>query len=128
MTTLFKLLKPSWGRIGIFVIFTLVALAGYVQSWAFSGKDAGVPKPPFYDFLDGFPFWLIWAMSLLPLALLSNGIVAIAGYDADFIMRGPYWLFWAIQLGYLWLVSCLITFAWTKIRCNERETALSKDP
>lgn len=106
---------PDRNRILIFVMFTLVAFAGHIQSWVFSGKDMGLPKPPLFELLTPFPFWVVWVMLLLPLGLLSNVIVAIGGYDADFIMRGPFWLSWIIQLLYFYVVSCVIASIWTRL-------------
>jgi len=64
----------------IFGIFLFIAFAGHIQSWVFSGKDAGNPKPPFFDLLEPFPFWPIWGLLILPLTFI----------------RGPFWLFWTI--------------------------------
>lgn len=107
--------KPDWKKIPVFVIFMFIAFAGHTQSWVFSGKDAGLPKPPLFDLLRPFPFWVIWILLLLPLGLISNVIVAVGGYGADFIMGGPFWLFWIIQSVYFYTVSCLISFIWDKL-------------
>jgi len=110
-----RFFKPDWKRILVFVMLTLVAFAGHMQSWVFSGKDMGLPKPPLFELLAPFPFWVAWVVLLLPLGMLSNVIVAIGGYDADFIMRGPFWLFWTIQLLYFYVVSCVIASIWTRL-------------
>lgn len=102
-----RFLRPDWKRAVVFAVLLFIALAGYMQSWVFSGKDMGLPKPPFFDLLEPFPFWVLWVASLVPLAMLSNIIVMLAGYNADFVMRGPFWSFWVIQLLYFYLVSCL---------------------
>jgi hypothetical protein len=115
-----RLFTPDRKRILIFVILALVAFAGYVQSWVFSGKDMGLPKPPFFDLLAPFRFWAVWVMLLLALGMLSNVIVAIGGYDADFIMRGSFPSSWMIQLLYLYVVSCVIASVWTRLSDNSR--------
>lgn len=103
----------------IFATFMFIAFAGYTQSWVFSGKDIGLPKPLLFDLFAPFPFWIIWTTLLLPLGLLSNVIVAIGGYKADFIMRGPFWLFVIINLAYFYMLSCLITFIWDKFKTKK---------
>jgi len=110
-----QFLTPDRKKILVLAVLMLVAFAGYMQSWAFSGKDMGLPKPPLFELLTPFPFWVVWVMLLLPLGLLSNVIVAIGGYDADFIMRGPFWLSWIIQLLYFYVVSCVMASIWTRL-------------
>jgi len=84
-----EFLKLDLRKCIVFVLFIFIVFAGHTQSWVFSGKDIGLPKPPLFDLLAPFPFWIILVFLLLPLALLSNLIVAIGGYNVDFIMRGP---------------------------------------
>ena len=57
-----KFLGPPKGKILLFLFFLFVALAGYIQVWAFAGKDMGLPKPLFYDLLNPFLFWSLWIM------------------------------------------------------------------
>jgi len=109
--TVKQFITPDWKRVVILAVFLFIAFAGYTQSWVFAGKDMGLPKPPLFDILAPFPFWVLWVISLFPLGMLSNLIVAALGYEADFIMRGPFWLFWAIQLIYFYVLSCTLAFA-----------------
>lgn len=81
------------------MFFHFVALAGYIQAWVFSGKDMGLPKPPFYDLLNPFPFWPLWMMLILPLAFL----------------KGPGWIFWPAQFIYFYFLASLIVFLFNKI-------------
>lgn len=108
-------LKPDWRKASVLVILVSVALAGHVQSWVFSGKNMGLPKPPLFDLLEPFPFWVLWVTLLLPLAMLSNIVVALGGYNADFIMRGPFWSFWVIQIAYFYLVACVTISVWRRL-------------
>ena len=55
--------KPDWKKLVLFGVLILIAFAGSTQSWIFSGKDAGLPKPLFYDFFSPIPFWPIWMYS-----------------------------------------------------------------
>src|SRR3989344_1814073 len=100
--TIKQFFKPDLRKIIIFMIFMFIAFGGQTQSWVFSDKDMGLPKPPLFDLLAPFPFWIVWVFLLAPLALLSNLIVAIGGYDMDFIMREPFWLFGIINLIYFY--------------------------
>lgn len=110
-----KFLQPDWRKILILALFLFIAFAGHVQSWAFSGEDTGEPKPPFYDLFKPFPFWVVWVVVIMPLILLSELIVKIGGYKADFIMRGPSLFFWVVQVIYFYILSCLVIFIWDKL-------------
>jgi len=110
-----RFLTPDRKKILVLPVLMLVAFAGYIQSWVFSGKDMGLPRPPLFDLIAPFPFWVVWVVLLLPLGALSNVIVAIGGYDADFIMRGPFWISWVIQLLYFYVVSCVIALVWARL-------------
>ena len=112
-----QFLIPNWKKILIFVIFLLIAISGHILSFAFiDGESRNLSKPPFYDLLSHFPFlWVILVFLLMPLTLLSELIVAIGGYNADFIMRGSPWSFWIIQVIYFYILSCLIIFIWNKL-------------
>ena len=111
-----EFLMPDLRKCIVFLVFMFICFAGYIQSWVFSGKDIGSPKPPLFDLLAPFPFWIVWVFLLLPLILLSNLIVAIFRYNADFIMRGSFWLFWTINFVYFYLLSCLIILIWNKFQ------------
>jgi len=94
-----QFLKPDWRKILIFAVFLFIAFAGSIQSWVFRGKDAGEPKPLFFDLLKPIPFWPIWVLLILPLTFI----------------KGYFGLFWVIQLIYFYLFSCLIIFIWDKL-------------
>jgi hypothetical protein len=102
--------KPDWKKLTLFAVFLFIAFAGNTQTWAFSGRDVGEPKPWFYDLFQGIPFWTIWVFLLLPVLMVSNLIVAVAGYQADFVGRGPWWVMLIIHLVYFYALACLIVF------------------
>jgi len=88
----------------------LIAYGGYVQSEAFTEKDAGQPALPLARFFEPIPhLWELWVLLLAPLAL----ILRLAGVEQLF-NTGPAW-FWALQLLYFCLVSCVIVFCWNKL-------------
>jgi hypothetical protein len=105
--TITKFLKPNRINIVVFLIFIFIAFAGQTQSWMFVDDAGVVPKPYLYDLLQPFPLWLLWVFLLSPLILISNVIVSIGGYEADFITRGPGWSFLVIQVVYFYTISCL---------------------
>ncbi|MGH9923079.1 MAG: hypothetical protein ACRD38_10035 [Nitrososphaerales archaeon] len=117
--TILQFLKPNWKRLEIFGVFTFIAIAGYMQSWVFSGRDMGLPKPPLFDLLSPFPFWLIWVSLLSPLALLSNALVMIGGNETDFVMGGSFWILSIVNLAYFYVLSCLVIFIWDKFRIKK---------
>jgi hypothetical protein len=92
-----------------------IAFCGLTQTWVFSNVVTGAQKPFLYDLLKPIPFWPIWMILLLPLHILSNIIVALDGYGADFIMRGPFWLFLLIQIIYFYILSCTVFYIWGKL-------------
>lgn len=89
MDALKQFFRPDWKKLAIFAIFLFIVFAGNTQTWAFSGRDMGEPKPLFYDLFRGIPIWTIWVMLLVPVFILSNLVVAVVGNNADFIRRGP---------------------------------------
>lgn len=121
-----EFLKPDVKKCIIFAIFTFIVYAGYTQSWVFSGKETGAPKPPLFDLLAPFPFlWGISALLLLPISLLYSLIITIGGH---FIAQVPNWLFRIINrifdLVYLYLLSCLIIFVWSKFKFRTKNKAI----
>jgi len=113
-----QFLKPDWRKTLVFLIFLFIAFGGHTLSYVFSdGEERGLLKPPLFDLFSRFlPFlWVVWVFLLMPLHLLSSLLVAIGGYEADFVMRGPFWLFVIIQLIYFYLFSSLIIFIWDKL-------------
>ena len=117
--TITKFLKPNRINIVVFLILIFIALAGQTQSWMFVDDAGVVSKPYLYDLLQPFPFWLLWVFLLSPLILISNVIVSIGGYEADFITRGPGWFFLVIQVVYFYAISCLVALilgiSWRKL-------------
>jgi len=118
--TALQFLRPNWKKLVIFAVFAFIAVAGHIQSWVFSGKDMGLPKPPLFDLLSLFPFWLLWVSLLSPLALLSNGLIMIGGYEIDFVMGGQFWIVSIINAVYFYVISCLIIFIWNKFRIKKQ--------
>jgi hypothetical protein len=109
MQSIKQVLRPDWRKALLFAIFTLTAVGGHVQSWAFSDVP---PKPPLYDLLRPFPIWPIWVFLLMPLGLLSLPL-RIIGLD---IMSGHFWLFVAAQALCFYLLSCLLVVSFDGYR------------
>ncbi len=98
--------KPDWRKLTVLAIFFLIVYAGHIQSWVFSGKDLGLPKPRFYDILESVPFWEIWMYLLVPIFILTGGAFNSV----------PLWVIWIIYLIYFYALSCLIIFILDKSR------------
>lgn len=115
-----RLLKPNKITILIFVLFIFIMLGGSMQTWVFSDKDKGVPKPFFYDLIEPFPLWEMWGFILTPIGLLSSLLFAISGNKLDIISQVPEWQLITYQLIYYYLISCLLgnatTFLWKKYK------------
>jgi len=104
-----QFLKPSWGKLSLYIFFIAIMTGGKIQAWAFSDVP---PKPPFYGLLRPFPIWPLWMLLLMPLALFALPL-RVAGID---VMGGPAWLFVIANLTYFYLLSCLMVagFGWVR--------------
>jgi len=111
-----QLLKPDWRKFLLFALFLAIAMAGKIQAWAFSDADIST-KPPLYDLLSPFPFWVIWMYLLLPLAL----IVLPLRFVGIEVMAGPPWLFIVANLLYFYLLACLFIFAYDWVKGKFKE-------
>ena len=103
---MFIILKPDWKKIIVFIGFIIIYAGGTIQSWAFTDlEDFGYPPPPFYDLVRLFPFWLVWILTLIPLAIPYW----LFGQAAYYILSDQYRLFVTITLlAYYYILSCLI--------------------
>jgi hypothetical protein len=103
-------LKPPTSFL-ITAALLLVAYGGYVQSDAFTEKDAGQPALPLARFFEPIPhLWELWVLLLAPLALTLR----LVGVEQLF-NTGLAWFFRALQLLYFYPVSCVIVFSWNKL-------------
>jgi hypothetical protein len=104
-------LKPTPTRLLITVVLLLIAYGGYVQSEAFTEKDAGQPSLPLARLFEPIPhLWEFWVFLLAPLALTLR----LAGVEQLF-NTGPIWFFWIVQLFYFYLLACGITLIMRKL-------------
>ena len=104
-------LMPNWRKIPLFTIFTLIAVGGHIQSWAFSDVP---PKPPLYDLLRPLPIWPMWVFLQFPLMIVSLPL-KIIGLD---VMAGHFWLFVAAQALYFYLLSCLLVVSFERYKAR----------
>ena len=100
MGKIIHFLRPDWKKLVLFGVLVFIAYAGFVQSWVFSGKDAGLPKPFLYDLLNPIPFWPIWMYLITPIFILTGGTLNFA----------PPWIFWIVNFVYFYLVCCAVVF------------------
>jgi hypothetical protein len=104
MTTWRQLLKPDWRRLVATILMVALLVAAYIQAFAFVDDVPGATKPPLYDTLLPFDFWVPGMILLLPLALVSAPLQAL-GLSP---LSSP--LIWPLQIGYVYLLSCLLVF------------------
>lgn len=103
--------KPTWAKTILFVIFILVAYAGFISSWAFI-RDTGIAKPFLYDYLKSFGvIWLLWILLIYPLIMsgqLFNIIVGSGTRELQFMTAAHIWASWIVQTIYFYLLACFI--------------------
>lgn len=99
-----KFLKPTPSKIIIFAFFMVIVAGGSVQTWAFSGKDMGTPKPFLYDILKPLPFWVLWMYLSLPLFVVSVPFSIVAS--------GP--LFLPLNMIYFYTLASLMVSSYER--------------
>ena len=104
MGTWTQLLKPDWRRLVATILLLALLAATYIQAFAFVDDVPDATKPPLYDLLLPFDFWVPGMMLILPLALLSVPL----GWLGLTPLSSP--LIWPLQIGYVYLLSCLLVF------------------
>lgn len=104
-------LKPTPTRLLITAVLLLIAYGGYVQSEAFTEKDAGQLPLPLAGLFEPIPhLWELWVLLLAPLALTLRLVRVQRLFDT-----GPIWFFWTVQLLYFYILSCGIVFVFSKL-------------
>lgn len=112
-----NLCKPDRMRLTLLALMLVVAYGGHTQSWAFSGKDTGLPSPPLADIFVSIPYlWETWVILLAPLVLALR-LVRLDGL----FNTGPAWFFWAVQALWFYLLACLISLAWQHLTRRIRQ-------
>jgi hypothetical protein len=99
-----QLLKPDWRRLVATMLMVALLVATYIQAFVFVDDVPGATKPPLYDALFPFDFWVPGMMLILPLALVAAPLQALGFYP----LSSP--LIWPLQIGYVYLLSCLLVF------------------
>jgi hypothetical protein len=104
MATWRQLVKPDWRRVVATALMVALLVAAYIQAFAFVDDVPGATKPPLYDALLPFDFWVPGMMLILPLAVASAPLEWL-GLSP---LSSP--LIWPLQILYLYLLSCLLVF------------------
>lgn len=108
-----QLLTPTKQKVVLFIIFMLIAVAGQIQSYAFTNdEEFGRPKPVLYEVLKPFPLWALLMYLLLPLFPIyfifsSFGI-------GNIVFNAPLFLFY--NLIYFYLLASFIGFCYEKYK------------
>ena len=104
MSTWRQILKPDRRRLLATVIMLALLVAAYIQAFAFVDDVPGATKPPLYDTLLPFDFWVPGMILILPLALAGTLLGSFGVYP----LSSP--LIWPLQVAYLYLLSSLLVF------------------
>lgn len=59
-------LWPGTRKFLLFIVLTFICVAGAIQTFVFIDDVPGVEKPPFFEQLRPFDFWLPWIMFTAP--------------------------------------------------------------
>jgi hypothetical protein len=104
-TRLAKFLKPNRWKVLLFVVFFLLVIGGYIQSWAFS--DGFRPKSVLYDVLRPLSLWPLAVLLLAPLLLMSVPLMSL-GIDLTSLDT---WYGVSTVALYLYIVACGVNAA-----------------
>lgn len=85
----------------LFSVFISIAVGGQIQAWGFD--DDPQTKPPLYDFLRPYPFWLMWIFSMVPLIIISTPFRTLSQNIRLDLM---YHLWWIGLVVYYYVLSC----------------------
>ena len=94
-------LKPDFRKLLLFSVFILIAVGGKIQTWAFD--DDPQIKPPLYDFLRPYPFWLVWIFSMVPLMIISTPFRTLTQNIRLDLMHHLWWIGLVV---YYYVLSC----------------------
>src|SRR5687767_233221 len=106
--------KPTWWTVTILAIFIPITYLAQVQTYAFTCgggmedmcKQSGIEKPALYDSIRGYPFWLIYVLSIAPLAIIGSAVP----HSMQIVDGG------VVSIIYYYLASCIIGFFWKQFR------------
>ncbi len=104
MPTWGQLLKPDGRRLLATILMVALLFAAYIQAFAFVDDVPGATKPPLYDTLLPFDFWVPGMLLILPLALVSAPLQALGLSPLSSPLILP------LQIGYVYLLSSLLVF------------------
>lgn len=100
-----KFLKPDFRKLLLFSVFILIAVGGQIQAWGFD--DDPQTKPPLYDLLRPYPFWIVWIFSMIPLVIISAPFRSLI----QNINSGlTYYLWWIGLIVYYYILSCFFFY------------------
>ncbi|MGQ9493441.1 MAG: hypothetical protein ACUVR2_06715 [Anaerolineae bacterium] len=97
-------LKPDLRKVLCTILMLALLIAAYIQSYAFVDDMPGTTKPPLYDLLHPFDFWVPAMLLIMPMALLSVPLqgLGFSPFSASLV--------WPLQILYVYFLSCLLIF------------------
>jgi hypothetical protein len=108
--------KPSLPIIIVMGMFLGISIPAQFQRWGMDEQIMGVPKPPFYDELQPFPFRLVYAWLMIPAAF-----VGVWGWALSIPL--PIQLFTPagaiLHVVYFYILACFVGLLWRYIKDDE---------
>jgi len=89
ITSFLRFLRPESRKLLLFGVFSFICVAGVVQTYAFIDDVPGIEKPPLYDQLRGFDFWLPWNIFTAPFHIPLAVICGVFDFCAPLFSHFP---------------------------------------
>jgi len=112
-----EILKPTWTKIGFFIIFAFIWIGGVTQTYTFVKDVPGIEKPPLYDLLKPYDFWSPWVFFSAPLYLLVRFLCSIYDFCSPIFAMFPAMggvKFPVAGIIYSYMASAWMAFSWEK--------------
>jgi hypothetical protein len=116
--------RPSLLVIILTAAMLSIAIPAQFQRWSPNSDEviiASKPKPPFYDELAPYPFYLIYVYLMIPASFVGamGWIFSLWGlYDLPAGMTTPFGAI--LHLIYFYVLSCFVALVYRNIKDNER--------
>jgi len=114
---LIEILKPTWMKIGFFVVFAFIWIGGVTQTYTFIKDVLGIEKPPLYDLLKPYDFWSPWIFFSAPFYILVRLLCSIYDFCSPIFAMFPDMggvKFPLAGITYSYMASAWMAFSWEK--------------
>ena len=114
---LIEILKPTWMKIGFFIVFAFIWIGGVTQTYTFIKDVPGIEKPPLYDLLKPYDFWSPWIFFSAPFYILVRLLCSIYDFCSPIFAMFPDMggvKFPLAGITYSYMASAWMAFSWEK--------------